>query len=74
MHLEQVRVTVFVKRIELNPTCSIGYILPVAIAVVLFHSISSSCGGLALERHESITSCQWEEKRILLNLFWIAEV
>ena len=43
-HLEQV--TVFVKRIELNPTCGVtnvapvGNILPVSIAVVLFHTTS----------------------------------
>ena len=63
IHLEQV--TAFVKSIELNPTCSVGYILPVAIAVVLFHAISSSCGGLALKRHGYIEL--WEGKGILLR-------
>ena len=46
MHLEQV--TVFVKSIELNPTCSVGYIFPVVIAgddVVLSHAISPGYGG-----------------------------
>ena len=47
--------TVFVKRIELNLTCSVGYILPVVIAVVLFHAISPGYGGLGLERHDLLT-------------------
>ena len=50
--LEQVRVTVLFKRIELNPTCSVGYILPVSIAVVLFYAISPRYSGLGLERHD----------------------
>ena len=53
IHLEQV--TAFVKSIELNPTCSVGYILPVASAVVLFHAISPGDGGLCLERHDLST-------------------
>ena len=52
-HLEQV--TVWVKRIELNPTCSVGYILPVSIVVVLFDEIGSGYGGLGLERHDLST-------------------
>ena len=49
------QVTVFVKIIELNPTCSVGYVLPVAIAVALFHAISPGYGGLGLERHDLST-------------------
>ena len=53
IHLEQV--TFLVKRIELNPTCSVGNILPVPIAVVLFDTIGPSYGGLGLERHDLST-------------------
>ena len=66
IHLEQV--TVFVKRIKLNRTCSVGYnILPVAIAVVLFHAISPGYGGLSLKRHDLWTH---ERRCILLNQCW----
>ena len=63
IYLEQV--TVLVKRIELNPTCPVGNILPVAVAVVLFHAISPGYGGLGLERH--IYRPKSREGHILLN-------
>ena len=46
MHLEQFIVSV--KTIDLNPTCSVGYIFPVVVAggdVVLSHAISPGYGG-----------------------------
>ena len=56
IYLEQV--TVFVKSIELNPTCFVGYILPEGIAMVLFDVISPGYGGLGLEGHDLSTICR----------------
>ena len=55
IHLKQFRVTVLFKNIKLNPTCSVGYILPIAIAIVLFDAIIPGYGGLGLERHDLST-------------------
>ena len=50
IHLEQV--TVFFNGDELNPTLFVGYILPVEIAVELFHAVNPGYGGLGLEGHD----------------------